>query len=48
MNTAKVVTALAAALYFATAPWPAVVAGALLAFGAAAWLLARSYARRND
>jgi hypothetical protein len=37
--------ALAAALYFAKAPWPAVVAGAVIAFGAAAWALSRAYAR---
>ena len=39
--------ALAGALYFAKAPWPAVVAGAVLAFAAAAWLLARAYRRRT-
>jgi hypothetical protein len=38
--------AVAAALYFATAPWPAVVAAAVLAFGAAFWALGRAYARR--
>jgi hypothetical protein len=38
--------ALAAALYFLRAPWPAVVAGAVLAFGGGAWALARAYARR--
>jgi hypothetical protein len=38
--------ALAAALYFAGAPWPAVVAVAALAFAAALWLLARAYRRR--
>ena len=37
--------ALAALLYFTGVPWPAVVAGALLAFGGAAWLLARAYGR---
>jgi hypothetical protein len=34
---------LAAALYFLGAPWPAVVAGAVLAFAGAALLLARAY-----
>jgi hypothetical protein len=38
--------ALAAILYFAKAPWPAVVAGALIAFAGAAALLARAYDRR--
>jgi hypothetical protein len=38
---------LAAALYFAGAPWPAVVAGAVVAFPAALWLLARAYRRRT-
>jgi hypothetical protein len=38
--------ALAALLYFAGAPWPVVVAGPLLAFPAALWLLARVYRRR--
>jgi hypothetical protein len=38
--------ALAAILYFARAPWAAVIAGAVLVFAAAAWLLARAYARR--
>ncbi len=37
---------LAALLYFAGAPWPAVVAGPVLAFPAALWLLARAYRRR--
>ena len=41
-----VAVALAAALYFAQAPWPAVVAGALVAFGMAAWLLLRTYRQR--
>jgi hypothetical protein len=40
--------ALAAILYFARAPWPAVVAGAVLVFAGAACLLARAYARRAD
>ncbi|HET9740620.1 MAG TPA: hypothetical protein VFP78_21085 [Solirubrobacteraceae bacterium] len=35
--------ALAAVLYFAGAPWPAVVAGAVVAFPVALWLLARAY-----
>ena len=35
--------ALAAALYFLGAPWPAVVAGAVLAFAGSALLLARAY-----
>jgi hypothetical protein len=38
--------ALAAILYFAGAPWPAVVLGALAAFAGAALLLTRAYARR--
>ena len=37
---------LAALLYFAAVPWPAVVAGALIAFGVGAMLLARAYERR--
>jgi hypothetical protein len=37
---------LAAVLYFAGAPWPAVVAGAAIAFAAALLLLARAYRRR--
>jgi cell division protein FtsW (lipid II flippase) len=37
---------LAAILYFAGAPWPAVVAGALIAFAGAILLLARAYERR--
>jgi hypothetical protein len=41
-----VAVALAAALYFAQAPWPAVVAGAVVAFGLGVWLLARAYTRR--
>ena len=28
------------------APWPLVVAGAVVTFGAAAWALSRAYARR--
>jgi len=39
--------ALAGACYFAKAPWPAVVAGAVLAFAGTAWLLARAYRRRT-
>ena len=38
--------ALAAAAFFAHAPWLAVIAAAVLAFAAGAWLLARAYARR--
>jgi hypothetical protein len=38
--------ALAALLYFAKAPWPAVVAAPVLTFGAAFWALGRAYARR--
>ncbi len=38
--------ALAALLYFVGAPWPAVVAGPVVAFPAALWLLARAYRRR--
>ncbi len=36
---------LAAVLYFVGAPWPAVVAGAVVAFPVALWLLARAYRR---
>ena len=36
---------LAAILYFAGAPWLAVVAGAVVAFPVALWLLARAYRR---
>ena len=39
--------ALAAALYFAQAPWPAVVACALVGFGVAFWLLLGAYRRRE-
>ena len=38
--------ALAAVLYFAKAPWPAVVAAAIVAFAAAFVALGRAYARR--
>jgi hypothetical protein len=38
--------ALAAVLFFAGAPWPAVVAGAVVAFGLGVWLFARTYSRR--
>jgi uncharacterized membrane protein (UPF0136 family) len=41
-----VAVALAAALYFARAPWPAVIAGAGVSFGVAAWLLLRTYRQR--
>jgi hypothetical protein len=41
-----VAVALAAVLYFAQAPWPAVVAGAGVGFGVAAWLLVRTYRQR--
>jgi hypothetical protein len=37
---------LAAVLYFAAVPWPAVVAAALIAFAASVTLLARAYQRR--
>ena len=36
----------AATLYFAQAPWPAVVAGAVAVFAAAFWALRRTYMRR--
>jgi hypothetical protein len=36
----------AATLYFARAPWPAVVAGAVVVFAAAFWSLRRTYMRR--
>jgi hypothetical protein len=39
--------ALAAALYFAQAPWPGVVAGAVVAFVLGVWLFARAYSRRR-
>jgi hypothetical protein len=42
-----VAVALAAALYFVGAPWPAVVAGAVVVFGVAVWLFARAYSRRG-
>jgi hypothetical protein len=38
--------ALAAGLFFVGAPWPAVVLGAVAAFGAAFWWLRRTYARK--
>jgi hypothetical protein len=38
--------ALAGILYFAQAPWPAVVGVAVLAFAAAFWALGRAFARR--
>jgi hypothetical protein len=38
--------ALAAVLYFAQAPWPAVVGGAIAAFAAAFWAFGRAFARR--
>jgi CHASE2 domain-containing sensor protein len=37
---------LAAVLFFAGAPWPAVTATAVLTFVAGFWLLARAYRRR--
>lgn len=37
---------LAAVVYFAGAPWPAVTATAVLVFVAGFWLLARAYRRR--
>ena len=42
-----VAVALAAALYFAQAPWPAVVVAAVLGFGGAFWLLLEAYRRRE-
>jgi hypothetical protein len=39
---------LAAVLYFVAAPWPVVVAGAVIAFAAAVALLTRAYGRRAD
>jgi hypothetical protein len=42
-----VAVAVAAVLFFAGAPWVAVVAGAAVAFGLAAWLIARAYTRRR-
>jgi hypothetical protein len=38
---------LAAILYFAAVPWPAVVAGAVIAFAVAVALLARAYEQRT-
>jgi hypothetical protein len=42
-----VAVAVAAALYFAGAPWVAVVAGAAVALALAVWLFARAYTRRR-
>ena len=39
--------ALAGILFFAKAPWPAVVGVAVLAFASAFWALGRAYARRT-
>jgi cell division protein FtsW (lipid II flippase) len=39
--------AVAAALFFAGAPWVAVVAGAAVALALAVWLFARAYTRRR-
>jgi cell division protein FtsW (lipid II flippase) len=39
--------AVAAVLYFAGAPWPAVVAGAAVALALGVWLFARAYTRRR-
>ena len=42
-----VAVAVAAALYFARAPWVAVVAGAVVAFAVGFWLLLGAYRRRE-
>jgi hypothetical protein len=42
-----VAVAVAAALYFGGAPWPAVVAGAAVALALGVWLFARAYTRRR-
>jgi hypothetical protein len=42
-----VAVAVAAALYFSGAPWPAVVAGAAVALALGVWLFARAYTRRR-
>ena len=39
--------AVAAILFFAGAPWPAVVAGAAVALALGVWLFARAYTRRR-
>ncbi len=42
-----VAVAVAAALFFASAPWVAVIAGAAVALALAVWLFARAYTRRR-
>jgi hypothetical protein len=42
-----VAVAVAAALYFARVPWPAVVGGAAVALALGVWLFARAYTRRG-
>jgi hypothetical protein len=42
-----VAVAIAAALFFAGAPWVAVIAGAAVALALAVWLFARAYTRRR-
>jgi hypothetical protein len=42
-----VAVAVAAALFFAGAPWVAVIAGAAVALALAVWLFARAYTRRR-
>jgi hypothetical protein len=42
-----VAVAVAAAHFFAGAPWPAVVAGAAVALALGVWLFARAYTRRR-
>jgi cell division protein FtsW (lipid II flippase) len=39
--------AVAAILFFAGAPWPAVIAGAAVALALGVWLFARAYTRRR-
>ena len=42
-----VAVAVAAALFFGGAPWPAVIAGAAVALALGVWLFARVYTRRR-
>ena len=42
-----VAVAVAAVLFFAGAPWPAVIAGAAVALALGVWLFARAYTRKG-
>ena len=42
-----VAVAVAAALFFAGVPWPAVIAGAAVALALGVWLFARAYTRKG-